>query len=326
MNSLRVHEVNNNPQLNTQTHDYARRLRPLDGATVVESAELLKGLNEFIVGNSIFGQTFDMDVEPRSDDGDNPQAGIIAFADTLGIRQNQLIMPYLAKHTTNVLVVSDDEQLRYFPSEGRKTGYNADSDSIEYDALIIKKNQQTKQYVLAITGADCPSVIGSAQLDDGSEIIFGIHAGRKGCLGGIIENTAAELRKLGVKSGTMSILVSAGGQTLELPLSMIEAEAQQNNHTETADIWQQSVVTTYSRLDSRQENVIYDNQADAIRRTQLAFNDLLAEDAFAIVDANTLTERGLKSYRGLTIAKKAGDILTAEDKIGRNAIYTRFKS
>ena len=324
MNSLRIHDVHTNPQLNTQTHQYAKQIRPEKGR-IIRTSELHPGLNEVIINGHVFGQTFDIDVEARSDDGVHPQAGIINFAAKLGIAQDKLVMPYLSDHTTNVKVISSPESLRYYPQEGRVTAYDYASESRSFDAVIITESDATQDYVLAITGADCPSVVGSGFLSNNTRFIFGIHAGRKGCLGGIIENTAEQLIEMGVEPGSVNLIIAPGGQTLELPLSVLDNDSQHNKHISTHDIWKESVVTSYSDIATKQRNVIYDNQADVIRRTLLAFGSLIENDeSVAIIDANTLSEPGLKSYRGQTIAKNNNDVPTVQLKSGRNAIYTRF--
>lgn len=324
MNALRVTEVNLDAQLNASTQNYADSLRPTN-SNIITVDQLEYGVNYFRNRDFIFGQTFAVDVQPRTlSDGITPQPGVIEFAHELGIEQEQLIMPKLDNHTANVLVVDSPSQLQYIAAEGRNVGYDENINTTFIDALIIKESEETRDYVLAVGGADCPTVIGSAILIDGTRVIFGVHAGRKGCLGGIVENTAERLLSIGVVPGTVNIAVGPGGQTLELPLAIIEKEAGANQHPDTLDIWQESIAGEHSSIASKEHMVIYDNQADVIRRAQLAFQDLLAQDGMTIIDANTLTVPGLKSYRATTIAKKVGDIDSEQSKVGRNALFTRF--
>lgn len=325
MNSLRVTDTHPNAQLNTSTHLTADLLRPRTGA-VLDIDQLSPGLNYFdMYGHSVFGQTLGLDVQGRAlDDGVTPQPGIVDFARQLCIQQDQLVMPRLDQHTTDVLVVDNRDQLLYDTAEGRVVGYNPAKDTTYIDALIIKESPETAGMVLGIAGADCPAIVGSARLQDGKRVIFGIHAGRKGCLGGIVENTAVALLEQGVIAGSVRIAIGPGGQTLELPLSVVQKEASANKHVASVGIWKQSAVSRFNAIDTRNPMIIYDNQADVIRRAQLAFGGLVAPSGCTIIDANTLTDRGLKSYRATTIAKAAGDHATVQEKTGRNALFTRF--
>jgi copper oxidase (laccase) domain-containing protein len=326
MNSLRVSEIHPDSQLNTNTIRTANTYRQdaIGDNTVVSAEQLKKGINYLTVAGVTVGQTFAIDVEPRSDDGQNPQPGIIAFAKELGILQEQLSMPRLSQHTTNVLVVEGLKELNFTPEEGRLSGFDEETGSEFFDSLIIKRTTETEKLVLAITGADCPSVVGQAQLSDGTEVLIGIHAGRKGCLGGIIEKTADALRALDIIPGSLRLVVGPGGQVMELPLEVIEKEALQNSYAQTAEVWHDSITVEYSKIDTRKSTVVYDNHADVVRRTRLVFDGLFATDGLAVIDANTITTEGLKSHRAKTIAASKEDSLAVDSKLGRNALFTRF--
>lgn len=327
MNSLRVTDTHPNAQLNTSTHRTAELLRPKAG-NIISASELGIGINYFgMYGRNVFGQTYGIDVQGRTlEDGVTPQPGITEFAQNLGVRPDQLIMPRLDKHTTKVLVVKDRDQLCFVAAQGCSVGYDRTTDNTFIDALIIKENPETSQMVLGIHGADCPAIVGFAGLSDGTKVMFGLHAGRKGCLGGIVENTANVLLQMGVVSGSVRMAIGPGGQTLELPLDTVQAEAAVNSHDSTQGIWKNSAVVRYNGADSRKPMIIYDNQADVIRRVQIVFGDLglLAPSGCYVIDANTLTDEKLKSYRASTIAKAAGDEASVQNKFGRNALFARF--
>lgn len=324
MNSLAVSEVNSNAQLNTSAQRTVDYYRPILG-TVIGLDQLQTGINYFSNNGFMFGQTLGIDVQGRTETNtQSPQPGIVAFAHELGVMQEKLVMPRLDAHTNKVLVVEDQTTLQYDQSQGRTVGFDSKEDTTLIDALIIKETPETKDVVLGIHGADCPAIVGSAELADGTRVIFGLHAGRKGCLSGIVENTASELIKLGVVPGSVRIAIGPGGQTLELPIETIKKEASINEHIETSNIWEQSAMISYSKVASGEDMVIYDNQADVIRRAQLVFGPLLADAGCTIIDANTLTSEGLRSYRAMTIASSAGDEVRKQEKFGRNAIFTRF--
>lgn len=319
-----ISPTNKNVHYNSGVLRLAEIGRPLSGY-VLNSSDLDPGINYFENNGFIFGQTAEINVQPIPLFEENePQPGITEFASELGIEQNQLVMPRLDKHTNKVLLVNGLDDLLYEQSEGRSVGFDSKENDTYFDSLIIQESEHTKEIVLAITGADCPSVVGKAVLDTGNRVIFGIHAGRKGCLSGIIEKTADKLNIMGVLPGTIQLAVGPGGQALELPLKTIKQEAELNEFSETKDLWALSTITKYSMLSNKQEVVVYDNQADVIRRTILSFGDLLSPNGLSIIDANTVTTDGLKSYRAMTIASKIEDESLKNQKIGRNALFTRF--
>ncbi len=323
-NTAGISPTNKNVHYNAGILRAGEITRHLEGCVVKES-DLTPGINYFENHGFRFGQTAYIDVQPiASTDQELPQPGIIQFAKDLGIRQDQLVMPKLDRHTNKVLLVNSQKELKLERLEGRSVGFNLEENNTFIDSLIIQETEQTKDIVLAITGADCPSVVGRALLDTGDRVIFGIHAGRKGCLGGIVENTAEKLKVIGVLPGTVQLAVGPGGQALELPLETIEQEAALNLSSLTQDLWHKSSVISYSTRTDRKTMVIYDNQADVIRRTTISFNNLLASDGLSIIDANTVTSDRLKSYRAMTIAANSNNEVLKRSKIGRNALFTRF--
>ena len=70
--------------------------------------------------------------------------------------------------------------------------------------------------------------------------------------------------------------------------------------------------------------VIYDNQADVIRRAQILLGPILAVNGSSIIDANTLTTQGLRSYRAMSVADNLNDKQMQQEKMGRNALFTFF--
>lgn len=107
------------------------------------------------------------------------------FKKTLGIESNFIVFPK-QKHTKNVRIVSDQfENLE------------------ETDGLITNN----KDLFLGIVTADCLPII---FFDKSKEIISVIHAGYKGILNGIFEETFLKLKSLGSDPGNILVGVGPG--------------------------------------------------------------------------------------------------------------------
>ncbi|MBP9812999.1 laccase domain-containing protein [Candidatus Saccharibacteria bacterium] len=321
---MNVSEINSNSQFNANTQRTVDLLRPRC-TNLINYNQLEYGINYFENNGFIFGQTRGINVQAiELEDGTTPQPGIVNFAHELGISQDKLVMPRLDRHTNKVLVIESASRLVHDKSQGRTVGYDPEHDTTYIDSLIVIESPETEGIVLGIHGADCPGIVGSGKLNNGNRFIFGLHAGRKGCLSGIIENTARELHRLGVINGSVRIAIGPGGQTLELPIETIQKEAATNQNQSTTSIWKESAVISYSKLSDRKKMVIYDNQADVIRRAQILLGPILAVNGSSIIDANTLTTQGLRSYRAMSVADNLNDKQMQQEKMGRNALFTFF--
>lgn len=284
------------------------------------------------------GYSVDLDIEPRPDEFNNsiPQEGITAFASILGIDSQDLLTPYPFNHTNRVIVVEGPGDVVFVADEGRTVPYDRNAENPYFDGIIVPKNEFTKDMVLSFTGADCVPIVGHAMSRSGQEFIFGMHAGRKGSLTGVIENTIQKLRELDIDFSTIQAVVGAGAQAIEIPVETLEKEVAQNpsDITKTLigktamEMLDSSVVSVYSNINEHRHGntqnatkALFDNQLDAALRLRICLGD---NGTLFCVDANTITDDNFKSYRRQTMALQTGDKALADLKAGRNMTFVRF--
>jgi copper oxidase (laccase) domain-containing protein len=155
-----------------------------------------------------------------------------------------------------------------------------------YDGVILV-GDELKDKLILVTGADCTAVGIRGKLKSGEPFVAGIHAGRKGTLTGVIENTSKRLQFLGIDTKEVEVFIGPAAQDIELPLELIEREA--GNDTS----WRSFVSEPYT-TDSGIK-VTYNNQLDTARRVceQLG----LDPSQLHIVDIDTVSDERTHSYR-----------------------------
>ena len=120
----------------------------------------------------------------RGDSSDNVLHNLQIMADSVGIDPKQMCF-VSQQHTSEVLVVSDNDQV---------------TQNIVADAMVTKLRGKA----LCVTTADCVPII---FVDQVSGVIGITHAGWRGQIGGIVENTISALLSLGSSEKNIMMII-----------------------------------------------------------------------------------------------------------------------
>lgn len=205
----------------------------------------------------------------------------------------------------------------------------------QIDGVIVASDFKDGNYAIAVRGADCPAIVGSAEID-GKLYYFGVHTGRRGTLCGISATLLDKLKQIGeIKPGSVEMIVGPGGMSQEIPLKLLRSESKHhiNNRGWIPDddsvLAVAAIERAFSHISDKPINdsevfegrVIYDNPLDVTRRLKMEFDGLLSKNGFTVLAFNTITNPRMHSHRAM------GGLVTDElkevsqhNKLARNAL------
>jgi len=127
------------------------------------------------------GEFYSLNVNSKIDNGESKE----------NILKNLSIIKKFFNTQNNVFKMKQIHSNKVFVLNDLKL--SNDIDIIEADAVITK----LKNIVIGVSTADCVPIL---LIDEENQIICAIHAGWKGAIIGIIENSVSEMKKLGAKN------------------------------------------------------------------------------------------------------------------------------
>lgn len=285
----------------------------------------------FIPGTN-FGYSVGIDLEPKCSSPDNsvPRQEMIDFATELGVNNSELFTLYPFRHGDKAYIVQGvNGDSVYLADEGRSVAYDAKNEDPHIDGALVPSNEVTDSWAMSGTGADCATVGIEASTVAGKRVRALIHAGTKGSLTGIVENTIAKLfDTYDIKQSSMQVLVGAAIQAIEFPVNTLNDYISQNSNNdlgknviELMSAGSVLAITTDNNIDNPIERAVYNNQLDVALRLKLAIDESYLKRPIMVLNVNTLVDDRFKSYRGGQIAKRAGNVAVVGLNTGRNMTF-----